>query len=397
MKNKNLIFGSICLLSTILICSCNQNSSANKGYDNRDFDISINQDSSLIVHTSKVENSYLLTISGNGEAIDYQSKEKVPWYAISKRINKVLIYEGITNIGDYYFYSLNLEEYVLPSSVCRVGDNSFNPSSTIFTYGSSLNNIDSVYYYSETKPDVYDKYFHLVDGEIRIWNNPNVLFVGNSFTFRQGTAENPSVPLYFKRIAENLSQDVEIDYVLKGSHSLSQFASSTDELGAILLDKLKCNDYDYIILQEQSVTPINNYDSFLNAVKQINSLVETYQKNCKVYLYETWGSLKGLESTSYKTIKEMEEGLKKAYEEAALEIEAKVIYVGTAFTYTYENYSSIKIYADDNRHQSNLGAYLSAAVHVKTLFNYSLNRCTDYCSLDVESCKTLLNIVDNII
>ena len=160
MKNKNLIFGSICLLSTILICSCNQNSSANKGSDNRDFDISINQDSSLIVHTSKVENSYLLTISGNGEAIDYQSKEKVPWYAISKRINKVLIYEGITNIGDYYFYSLNLEEYVLPSSVCRVGDNSFNPSSTIFTYGSSLNNIDSVYYYSETKPDVYDKYFH---------------------------------------------------------------------------------------------------------------------------------------------------------------------------------------------------------------------------------------------
>jgi hypothetical protein len=81
-----------------------------------------------------------------------------------------------------------------------------------------------------------------------------------------------------------------VDAVYKGSHSLTKFADKTDEKGAIVEDKLTHNQYDYVILQEQSTTPINNYDTFLAAVTKLKNRINQTQTNCKTILYETWGT-----------------------------------------------------------------------------------------------------------
>ena len=385
---------------SLLLLSCSSGSgSQNTGYDGREFDISVSQDKRLVAKSVKEGNYYNLTITGSGAAVDYTSRTAVPWNPIIKKIQNVTIEEGITNIGDYFFYSLPLEYYILPSTVNSIGDHSFAETSIIYTYGGQLDNKDNVYYYSETKPTSQGQYFHIVDGEIEIWHvNPSFLFVGNSFTYKQGDLEHPSVPLYFKAIAENLGEYVEIDWAVKGSHTLTGFADVKDEMGAILDAKLKANQYDYVLLQEQSTTPINSYDKFETAVKDIKEKVVSTQKNCEVILYSTWG-YPDKAATYGGSVASMEQQLTTAYEKAAKAAGCKVHYVGKAFTYAYEHVDQTKysIFADDNRHQSALGAYLSAACHVRSFFHHNVSETTEYCDLNENGCKALLGVADTVI
>ena len=394
-------------ISIFSLCACGQDSSKKQSYDGREFDISINNDNSLICKSEKVGNYYSLTITGNGASKDYERKELVPWNPIVKKVNKVTINEGISNIGDYFFNSLTLESYVLPKSVNSVGAHSFNKSATIYTFGGQLDNIENeVYYYSETKPTSSGNYFYMEEGLPQIW--PNIpdkplsyLFVGNSFTYKgaYGTDDNAEIPAYFKKLANSLDIEVNVDYVTKGSHTLTKYADPTDEKGKVLEEKLTTNQYDYIILQEQSTTPINNYDTFLAAIKKIKARVNQTQTKCEVVLYETWGTPYNTKQdpTSYgSTPGAMEAKLRTAYTNAGEAAGCKVNYIGKAFTYAYET-SKINIYNDDQRHQNGLGAYLSAACHVRSFYGTKMTHSTEYCDLGSEhenECKTLLSVAD---
>ena len=387
-----------------LLCSCGEQTPSQQTYDGREFDISVNQDKSLVCTSHKLSGGYYsLTITGSGKAVDYDRKDAVPWNPIAKKVNQITINDGIQNIGDYYFYTLPLTSYLLPASVKSVGDNSFNKSAVVYTYGDLLNNIDnSVYYYSETKPAISGNYFYVDDnGDPHVWimETLSFLFIGNSFTYR-GTdgadASNPEVPSDFKKIANSFNIDVNIDSVCKGSHTLTKFANPEDEMGRVVEQKLTTNQYDYVILQEQSTTPLNNYNTFLTAVTNLKKRIDETQENCQTILYETWGSPTGISGTNYKTVGEMEADLRTAYTNAGKETGCKVNYIGKAFTYAYEN-TNVNIYADDNRHQNGNGAYLSAACHVRSIFNIKVKDCVEYCGLNKDECKTLLGVADTVI
>ena len=405
--NKNMTLRFFVLASSVIfsICACGQGNSGKQTYDGREFDISLNNDGSLICKSIKEGTNYSLTITGSGASKDYEKKELVPWNPIVKKVNKVSINEGITNIGDYFFNSLTLDYYLLPKTVTKVGDHSFNKSAKIYTFGGEITNVDNeVYYYSETKPTTKGKYFYLEDGEIVVWPDipttpVSFLFIGNSFTYKgdYGTTANPEVPAYFKKMADNLEIPVTVDYVVQGSHTLTKFADPTDEFGKVVEQKLTTNQYDYVILQEQSTTPINNYSTFLTAVKKIKTRIGQTQSKAQTVLYETWGTPYNTSNdpTSYgKTPGEMEAKLRTAYTNAGEEAGCKVNYIGKAFTYAYET-EHIDIYnADDHRHQNGLGAYLSAACHIRSFFNAKMSHVTDYCDLDETKCKTLLSVAD---
>ncbi len=413
MKKTKLVYLLSVMACVFTLAGCsNKENNNNQSYDGREFDISAAQDNSVVAKTTKEGFDYNLEITGSGIAKDYQKKEQAPWYPLSKKIKNVTINEGIENIGDYFFTSLTLEYYILPSTVDAVGDNSFNGGATIYTYGGTINNISNdVYYYSETQPTTPGNYFYMEDGKPQIWvfvptTKISFLFIGNSFTYRGvNTSENnpAEVPEDFKKIATNMGLNVEVDAVYKGSHSLTKFADKTDEKGAIVEDKLTHNQYDYVILQEQSTTPINNKSTFIAAVKKLKVRIDATQTNCKTILYETWGTPYNVNQdpqTYGATVGAMEAKIRQAYTEAGEEANCLVSYIGKAFTYTYENHSSIGIYADDNRHQNGYGAYLSAACHLRSIFKMKMSNCTEYradLSLDQNNCKTLLSVADKVI
>ena len=68
-----------------------------------------------------------LTISGTGEMTNYTSATETPWYADRAGIQKIVVAEGVTSIGDYAFSGfVALTDVSLPQSLTRIGSWSFS-------------------------------------------------------------------------------------------------------------------------------------------------------------------------------------------------------------------------------------------------------------------------------
>ena len=69
-----------------------------------------------------------LTISGTGAMYDYSATdlEYAPWYEQKSSVQRVVIEDGVTTIGNYAFYECkNLATASIPNSVVRIGNNAF--------------------------------------------------------------------------------------------------------------------------------------------------------------------------------------------------------------------------------------------------------------------------------
>ena len=401
---KRLFIIFLLFIFTITLYSCKKEDNKNNGYDGRTFDISLNQDGKVMAKTTKVGVNYELVISGSGAVKSYDKKELVPWNAISKKITSVKIEEGIENIGNYYFYSCTLDSYYIPSSVIEVEENSFNSNATIYSYSTDVITSDSlnqIYYYSETKPTTSGKYWHMVGVNPVVWEKVKMLFIGNSFTFYPSSHfsdTNPGVCYLTNEIAKKLGVELDIDFVVKGAHTLKKFANASDEKGKIVDELLKSNnDYDYIILQEHSTTPANDYNSFNAGVKSLVAKINETQTNAQVYLYSTWGFPSGVNNSLFSSVSVMEGLIRDAYTKCASENEVKVSYVGEAFTKVYEDHKDINLYGSDDKHQSYAGAYLSACVHLSTILGIDVRGAEFYGELDATVARTLQNVAYDIV
>lgn len=55
------------------------------------------------------------------------SSNSSPWYSQRDKIKKIVIENGVTNIGNSAFYDcFNLASISIPNSVTRIGSNAFN-------------------------------------------------------------------------------------------------------------------------------------------------------------------------------------------------------------------------------------------------------------------------------
>ncbi len=328
---------------------------------------------------------YILTVEGSGAMPDYSSESQTPWYGRAGRVTSIEIGDGITYIGDYTFAGCAYVDYViLPQSVTGIGSNSFNSNIMICSYGAvTTSDGATVYLYSEGLPSGSGMYWHYVLGTPFVWINSvitdelKVLFIGNSFTYYN------DLPSLFAEVANGAGADVEVDSVTAGAYNLVSFASETDEYGAQVAQKLAENEYDIVILQEQSTRPITSYSLFLQGATSLIEKINATQESCDVYLYQTWGYPSAITgSGNYADIPTMEAALRTAYENCASATGATVAYVGRAFTYVYSNYADINLYNEDNQHPSYEGSYLAACVLAATIMGCDPTGTTFTGSLD---------------
>ncbi len=311
---------------------------------------------------------YILNVSGSGKMKDFSDKKQAPWYGKSQRISEIRILNGVTQIGANAFSNVSVSYAVIPASVKTVGQNAFNQNTELFVYGDvAVYEGATVFKYSETMPST-NGFWHFVDGKPQKWlitdqTVNKVLFIGNSFTFYS------DIPVLFGSLASGAVKNITVESVTQGAYTLSKFADKTDEYGKIVDGKLNAsNDYDVIILQDQSARPINNNSGFISGVKAMVEKINATQTNCRIYLYSTWGYQEAADSLKI-TIPEMELQLRNAYVEAASQVNAGVCFVGKAFTKVYTEHPEINLYYSDNKHPSYNGAFLSACVHVATILN----------------------------
>ena len=189
----------------------------------------------------------------------------------------------------------------------------------------------------------------------------NVLFIGNSFTYFN------DMPTIVNKIASDAGVSIKMNTMMyaTGAHTLLEDCDYNDSLGRKIQDDLKVNQYTDIILQDKSNYPYNHYNEFCDGIEGMKNIIEKSQQNARISLYETWGY--NSESLT-KPIPEMEALIRNNTKLAARKFGGlNICYVGEAFTYIYENYSSYNLFGSDNKHPNYLGSYLAALVFVSSL------------------------------
>ena len=188
-----------------------------------------------------------------------------------------------------------------------------------------------------------------------------ILFIGNSYTYFN------DMPKILERICRENDIDLATDSVVKGGYTLAHFLSLDNEYGVRAHALLSSEKYDYVVLQEQSVRPAEHPETFYNSVRELAALIR--ENGAKLVLYETWARADGSETLdalgwSHDT---MREKLKKAYENAAKENNAILVYAGERFDEAYK--AGEPVYDPDKSHPSPTGTKIVAEEFFRTLMN----------------------------
>ncbi len=188
------------------------------------------------------------------------------------------------------------------------------------------------------------------------------LFIGNSFTYFN------DMPYTFLNMIKTVDPSARVDSLAYGGYSLAQYADETTEIGKLSISKIVSYDWDYIILQEQSLLPCLDPEGFKNTVKKLCDIIK--QIGATVILYQTWAYKNGSEKllSTGMTYDEMNSRLKKAYDSAAENTGAIVAPVGQAFAHIMNSdHITHLINHNDNYHPSTAGSYLAACILFKVI------------------------------
>jgi len=190
----------------------------------------------------------------------------------------------------------------------------------------------------------------------------NVLFIGNSYTFYN------DMPLMVEALARSNGKDVSVRSITKGSRKLESYADPSDPTTQALDDLLARQSFDACFIQEQSHTPVTNYDGFLRGLECVTGKLKGRAEH--LILYATWGRNAGNKMlTDYGwTTEHMAGLLSEAYQKAASHFGADVSPVGSNFLHVTQNHPEIPMYAEDCTHPSYQGSCLAALTHYRTLF-----------------------------
>jgi hypothetical protein len=199
-----------------------------------------------------------------------------------------------------------------------------------------------------------------------------ILFVGNSYTYFG------EMPEHTEALLRANGFDATVHSVTAGGRKLYQNTTPGDALGEKLMALVSENEYDAVILQEQSYLPLANKEKFLLGAKETAKAVGAK----RTLFYVTWGRHEGCELLDEYgwTRESMTEGLHAAYKEAAALTGGELSDVGKAFLLFNKLYPDAMLYTPDLSHPSPLGTSLGCAVHFVTL---TKKLPEDLCALDV--------------
>ena len=180
---------------------------------------------------------------------------------------------------------------------------------------------------------------------MKLQNSPaRLLFVGNSYTFRN---DLPGL------VAQLAPHRVETRNIVAGGASLRRHINS----GAVAA-ALEAEDWDVVILQEQSTLPVKNASRFAASVRELNALIIAH--GARTALYQTWARQNAPESQSV---------LSESYAELAAELGALLIPVGEVWSNVLETHPALQLFDADGSHPAPLGSYLAACVFTAKLWN----------------------------
>jgi len=174
-------------------------------------------------------------------------------------------------------------------------------------------------------------------------NTSRLLFVGNSFTFRN---DLPGL------IAQLAPVPIQTQMIVAGGASLRQHINS----GAVQA-ALDNAPWDRVILQEQSTLPFKSPARFAESVRELDELIRGH--GAQTALYQTWAR---------QNAPETQDALSGEYAKMAQELGALLVPVGEAWQAVLREWPEAPLYDADGSHPSPAGSYLAACVFAAALW-----------------------------
>lgn len=172
-----------------------------------------------------------------------------------------------------------------------------------------------------------------------------ILFVGNSFTQRN------DLPGLLASLAAERKVRLRYKLISRGGASLR-----THWNAGAAAKEIAANQYDYVVLQEQSMLPVKNADRMAVNVRLFNEVIR--QAGSRTVLYLTWARQHAPESQPLITA---------AYQSLGKELGAIVVPVGVVWQKYRAQHARPPLYDRDQSHPSLAGSYLAACVFLATL------------------------------
>ncbi len=200
-------------------------------------------------------------------------------------------------------------------------------------------------------------------------DSKKVLFIGNSYTYVN------NLPQLVHDIAISQGDSLVFDSSAPGGYTFEAHTTFTETL-----NKINSDNWDYVVLQEQSQRPSFPPAQVANEVlPYAETLVNLIRQNdtCTTPIFfMTWGRKNGdqVNCQSYPplcTYEGMQQRLRESYLLMAQLNDAEVAPVGAAWYQTRLNNPAIELYQADESHPSINGSYLAACVFYASIFHKS--------------------------
>ncbi len=203
-----------------------------------------------------------------------------------------------------------------------------------------------------------------------------VLFLGNSFT------NSNNLSSLFEQFAIAAGKTVLVDENTPGGYTLSMHLTNPSSL-----QKINSQDWDYVVLQEQSQIPswIPERDTLMFPYAiALDSIIHAHHLCTKTLFFMTWAHKDGdlglpAGSDSYEN---MQQRLRSGYLAIADSLDAPVAPVGWAWRFVRNDDDKIELYSGDNYHPNLNGSYLAAATFFATIFHQSAVGVNYYATLN---------------
>lgn len=176
-----------------------------------------------------------------------------------------------------------------------------------------------------------------------------ILFIGNSYTFVNGGLDKQ---------LKGLAPSSETECIAVGGYTLENHWIDSNAIR-----KIREGKWDYVILQEQSQTPIVNQKKFYEFVRKFDE--EIRRSGAKTILLMTW------ERPDSRKFGVTTDNLAATYTALGKELGVKVAPAGLAFARSIRSKPELALYSQDG-HPTMEGTYLAACVLYRTIFEDNL-------------------------
>jgi len=220
-----------------------------------------------------------------------------------------------------------------------------------------------------------------------------VLFLGNSYT------QYNNLPSLVAQSATSTNDVLIHDSNLIGGYSFQQHTTNQTSL-----TKINGNQWDYVVLQDQSqrpAFPINyvNNNVFPYAIQLTNLIKQNYA--CSVPLfYTTWGRKNGdpqICQNGQCTYEVMDNLLQQRYQTMAETNKGVISPVSQVWRYIRENHPTIELYTSDNSHPSLAGSMAAAYTFYTVIYRKDPTLITFNSTLNSATATTIKNAVKNVV